>query len=369
MSPSIGEYQKAVRTSLVRALRDPAAMTEMSAAELDLTVRVARRVRLLGRLAVDLQECGMFDSLPQNVQDQLQSALVLAESRARVASWELDRIAWALSDRSDFSPIVMKGCTYMLLDLPNNRGRFFADVDLMIGEMELEKLEACLNQQGWRTRKLTPYDDNYYRRWTHELPPLLHAEREVEIDLHHNVLPRTARLKPDAEKMLAAARPVTGSRFLVLCDEDIVLHAMVHLMFADEMADKLRDLVDIDDMLRHFSGQDAGFWERLVARAAKLDLCRPAYYSLHFARKLLDCPVPASIVDSIRRWSPVLPVAWLMDRLVPRALFPPHPDYPSRLTGVCRLLLFMRSHWIRMPPWLLAYHLTYKFFAKRSLST
>jgi hypothetical protein len=341
----------------------------MSAAELDLTIRAARRVRLLGKLAANFQACGAFDVLPREAQDQLKSSLVLAESRARVASWELDRIAWVLSDRPDISPIVMKGCTYMVLDLPNNRGRFFADVDLMVGENELEELEAHLNEKGWQTHELTPYDDNYYRRWTHELPPLLHVEREVEIDLHHNILPRTARLKPDAEKMLAAARPVAGSRFRALCDEDIVLHAMVHLMFADEMADKLRDLVDIDEMLRHFSGQNPGFWKQLVERAAELDLRRPAYYSLHYARDLLDCPVPEPIVDSIHSWSPVLPIAWLMDRLVPRALFPPHPDHPSRLTGFCRLLLYMRSHWIRMPPWLLAYHLTYKFFAKRSLFT
>jgi len=365
MKSSTSEYQRKVRALLDRALRNPTALTKMSDSDLDLTIRTARRVRLLGRLAADLQECGMFDGLPQVAKDQMQSTLILAESRARLAYWELDRIAWALSDRLDTDLIAMKGCTYLLLDLPNARGRIFADVDLMLREGELESVETQLNQRGWRTQKLTPYDDDYYRKWTHELPPLVHVEREVEVDLHHNILPRTARLKPDADKLLAAVKPVAGSPYRVLCDEDIVLHAMAHLMFADEMADKLRDLVDIDDLLQHFSGQDPDFWQRLVARAEDIDLRRPAYYSLRYARQLLDCPVPESVLDAISRWAPRQPVVWLMDRFVPRALFPPHPDYPSRLTDISRLLLYVRSHWIRMPPWLLVYHLGYKFWVKR----
>ena len=51
MSSSTSTYQKNVRDLLDRALRDPAVFTEMSAADLDLTIRIARRVRLLGRLA------------------------------------------------------------------------------------------------------------------------------------------------------------------------------------------------------------------------------------------------------------------------------------------------------------------------------
>jgi hypothetical protein len=53
-----------------------------------------------------------------------------------------------------------------------------------------------------------------------------------------------------------------------------------------------------------------------------------------------------------------------MNRLVPRALFPQHPDRPSMLTSAARWLLYMRSHWIRMPPVMLVRHLSYKFYVK-----
>ena len=61
---------------------------------------------------------------------------------------------------------------------------------------------------------------------------------------------------------------------------------------------------------------------------------------------------------------PAAPVLALMDRLAPRTLYPQHPDFHSRRTAVARLLLYMRSHWIRMPPFMLARHLGYKFYLR-----
>ena len=68
----------------------------------------------------------------------------------------------------------------------------------------------------WVSAPISPYDDRYYRTWAHELPPLRHRERGVELDLHHNLLMATARSRPSAELLLADAVPVPGSRFHVL---------------------------------------------------------------------------------------------------------------------------------------------------------
>ena len=359
------DSQSEVRRLLGIALRNPVHVARMAPTELDLCIQILRSVRLHGRLTADLKREGVFADLPQVAQDQLESALVMADSRNRVALWELNRIDWATRDQPDLDLICMKGCAYILLDLPNIRGRIFADVDLLLAENKLIEVEQVLNRRGWQTKELTPYDDNYYRHWTHELPPLVHVERDVEIDLHHNIVPRTARLKPPAAELINNAVAVKGSRYRVLANEDLVLHAMVHLMFDSDLADKLRDLVDIDEMCRYFADQNENFWDNLLARAGKLGLERPLYYSLRYCRQLLDSPVPNVIMEQTREWAPVAPIRWLMDRLVPRALLPPHPQYPSLLTEAARLLLFMRSHWIRMPPWLLVYHLSYKFYLTR----
>src|SRR5690606_15229998 len=127
-------------------------------------------------------------------------------------------------------------------DLPHANGRMFADVDLLVPEARLAEVEAKLQEHGWQSSALSAYDERYYREWTHELPPLTHAEREVEVDLHHNVLMRTARLHPDPRLMLAAARTVPGFGYLgmaVMAPIDMTLHAMAHLFYGGEMDDAL----------------------------------------------------------------------------------------------------------------------------------
>ncbi len=357
------------RRLLNLAIATPSRVPGLPLDELDLLLRIARRARLLGRMTHDLQASDCLETLPNSAIDQLVSARVMADARVRLALWELDRIAWVLKGSNMAPAIMMKGCTYVTLGLPNARGRLFADVDLMTAEKDLEGVEHVLNARGWRTTKLSPYDQNYYRSWTHELPPLVHAEREVEIDLHHNILPRTARLKPASQKLLERARTIDGSSYRVLCDEDVVLHAMTHLLFDADLEDKIRDLVDIHDLIIHFSGASVDFWQTWLARAADLDLERPAYYAVRYCRRLLNTPVPDWVVRATKPWAPPAPVRRLMDVLVPRALYPQHPDAPSRTTSLARFCLYLRSHWIRMPPWLLAYHLTYKYIVTRVLRT
>lgn len=356
----------AVRQLLTDVLRNPAEVVNLPQPKLDLALRVARRSRLLGALASRLCAFNSLESLPPVATDQLQSALIAAEARARVGRWELNRIAWALDhDLPDVPIVALKGCAYLLVAAPNAAGRMFADIDMLVPESRLRDVETCLLQHGWRTKELTTYDDRYYRDWTHELPPLIHAERGVEVDLHHSLLMRTARLKPRSELLFDSARDVRGSRFKVLAPVDMVLHAIVHLFYGGDIGDALRELVDIDELLRHFAATEPKFWDQFWPRAEELDLARPAFYGLRYARELLGAPVPERVIAASRAGAPVATAMWLMDTLVPRALFPQHPDAPSRATGIARFLLYIRSHWVKMPPLMLARHLSFKFYLRQ----
>lgn len=364
---------------MIDALTRPREVASWSSADLDLVLRGLRRARLLGRLAENLADAWLLDSLPAPARDVLSSARIAAQARARVARWELDRLAHALKGDPTLKMVAMKGCAYLLANLPHARGRMFADVDLLVPEARLKETEARLLSRGWKTAELSPYDERYYREWTHELPPLTHEEREVEVDLHHNIQMRTSRLKPDAALLLAAARPVpiterNGAglplfRLLdlsVLAPIDMTLHAMTHLFYGGEMDDALRELVDIDALLRHYAGREPGFWDQFWPRAVALDLARPAYYGLRYAHRLLGTPVPEAVLAGSRAGAPPSIIVHLMDRLVPEALFPPHPDHSRRRTALARQLLYVRSHWVRMPPLMLVRHLAYKFYARRS---
>lgn len=366
-SPRWTNWWMAVRTDraiLLRVLREPAQLLSLDPVARDLVLRQLRRLRLLAHVGGALRRGGAIESLPQSVQDQLVSAATLAQARARLATWELDRLVRALDPGPEFPVVVLKGCAYLLLDLPHARSRQLTDVDLLVPEQNLGVAEAMLRDEGWEAAPLSAYDERYYREWAHEIPPLRHVEREMEVDVHHNILQRTARLKPDAALLLQAAQPAGTAGLSVLCPADMVLHAMTHLFHSSEMDDALRELVDIDALLRHFAAGDAGFWPAFADRATALQLRRPAWYALHYCRRWLGTPVPQPALAAIEPGAPAGLVRAVMDCAVPGALFARHPDRPERGAALARSMLLARTQWIRMPPALLLSHLARKGWSR-----
>jgi hypothetical protein len=208
------------------------------------------------------------------------------------------------------------------------------------------------------------YDERYYREWTHEIPPLRYPGHPMELDVHHTILQQTARLRPIVSELFAESESVPRGTFRVLCAEDQLLHASVHLFQDSDCANRLRDLVDIDGLLRHFSSKD-GFWDGLVARAKLHGLGRPLFYAAYFSERLLGTPVPQGTWRGLESMAPNAGFRWLMTALVPRALLPSHPDRDATSSArFARNLLFLRAHWLRMPPLLLAQHLAVKGFRR-----
>ncbi|BBL73617.1 nucleotidyltransferase domain-containing protein [Methylomagnum ishizawai] len=351
--------QKA-RSLLLAALRDPGGLPARSAKEWELLVRLARSVRLLGRLEADLARMGLLGAIPRPAADHLTAARHVIEHRNRLVAWEIDRILWALKGCA--TPLILlKGSAYLLAGLPPARGRIFADVDLLVPEAGIGEIESRLIGRGWFQLKLDPYDDRYYRLLMHEVPPLRHRERGTEIDIHHRILPRSSRLPSEPAPLFAAARPLGAGRLHVLAPIDMVLHSLVHLFLEGDPQEglRLRDLLDTHDLLCHF-GAVPGFWDGLLPRARLLGLERPLYYGLCFARRFFATPVPPEVVRAVEAVAPPQPLGGLMDYLFGFALLPDHPDYPSRRAAVARWLIYVRAHWFRMPAATLAGHLAYK---------
>lgn len=349
-----------IRRLLCEAIAEPTRILGLPPAELDLTIRLLRRARVLGRVASQLRDRGLLAGLPHPLPDILESTLVSAQARARVALWELDRVVWALGGAAPVPLVVLKGCAYLLAGTPNAAGRSFSDVDLLVPRVQLADIEARLLQKGWQSAPLSAYDLKYYREWAHELPALTHPEREVEVDLHHNIVMPTGRLRPPAAPLLEGVRAIPGTPFGVLAPIDMTLHAMTHLFNGGEMDAGLRELLDIADLLAHFGATEGGFWGGFWPRTEALGLGRPAYYGLRYASRWLDAPVPEEVLQASKAAAPPAPVRAIMDAVVQSALFPAHPDLAARGHRMARLATLARSHWVRMPPPMLAKHLGHK---------
>jgi hypothetical protein len=342
---------------VVRALRDPAALPGLSLPQWEALVRQARRTNLLPRVASILDNLGLLPHVPPAPRVHLEAARTLAQAQADAVRREVAFIDRALA-ATGVPIVLLKGAAYLLAGLSAARGRVFSDIDILVPQGALANVEATLLLHGWHTSKTTAYDQRYYRRWMHELPPLRHISRQTLLDVHHAILPITARLKPDSAKLLAASRPLAGEpRLRVLAPVDMVLHSATHLFCNEDVGNSLRDLVDLDSLLREFASEES-FWPRLTVRAGELDLTRPLYYALRYAVRLLDTPVPDRVLGAAEIGRPPTLLRGLMDALFLRTL-QPNPASDG-LASLARGSLYVRAHWLRMPPLLLAQHLAVK---------
>jgi len=324
--------------------------------EWERVIREARAAKLLGTLEARVRDSGLFDAVPVGAQKHLIAGRHVAYAQGRLMQRELRAVGTALANIG--APVVLlKGAAYLASGLPCARGRIFNDLDILVPESALPRVEAALMLAGFATTHKHPYDQRYYRRWMHELPPMQHVRRGTTIDVHHTIVPRTSRIRLDAGKLFDDAIALQHPfGFNTLSPADMVLHSATHLFNNEDMTQSLRDLVDIDSLLRHF-GTTATFWSMLDRRAAELDLWRPLFYALTWSPHLLDTPMPSDIAGSTRLHRPVWLLRPFMQHLLHHALQPGEAAAPTRWA---RKLLYLRGQWLKMPLPLLVWHLTVK---------
>jgi hypothetical protein len=336
----------------------------MDLADWDIAVQQSRRADVLARICHNLEADGVLARVPTQPGNHLRSAHILAEKHARDIRWEVRCIARALQ-RVDGPKVLLKGAAYVMTGLPAAAGRLFTDIDLMVAKDRIEQVERELIRNDWRFHETDAYDQHYYRTWMHQIPPLIHMIRGTVIDVHHTIVPETARPDVNTGKLFEALVPLEGyDDFYVLAPTDMVLHSAVHLFNEGEFDHGLRDLSDMDLLLRHFGTGD-DFWPRLMDRARELDLERPLFYALHHASRVLDTPVPADVHDQLVRVRPGAVKLLFMDFLLTRGLRPHHPSCDDAFSGFARWLLYVRAHYLRMPWHLLLPHLIRKAWKNR----
>lgn len=339
-----------------------ATIAHYSSADWHTLLREAQRANLLSRVAQLLESNGASASLvlPANLQRRLDSAARVSAASARSVRWEVKKIHEALSSQ-DIPFVLLKGAAYELAGLPPAAGRLYVDVDIMVPKEQLQQAERALFEHGWHGTKMDAYDQKYYRTWMHEIPPMHNLRRNTALDVHHTILPPTAQLKPDVGLLWADAVPLSGwDGVFVLSPADMLLHSAVHLFHDGDLDGGLRDLVDLDALMRHF-GCDEEFWDRLASRAQAQDLVRPLFYATRYTRAILGTPVPKCFIARIERLgAPSAFTRFIMDQLVYNAMDPTRRNLDSSRAGLLRWLLYVRSHYLRMPLSLLVPHLLRK---------
>lgn len=348
---------------VINAFFRPEELCSFSITDWDLLIRMGRSAGLLGRLHFVILEQGLASKVPLIAARHLESARLVAKNEERIIRWEVNCLRRVLAP-TGVPIILLKGAAYVFANLAVAKGRLASDVDILVPRDNLPLVEDTLLKHGWEHVKPEEYDQYFYRTWAHELPPLRHGARKTVVDVHHTILPLTGRLRPNPKKLIEAAQPIDGPMLKILAPVDMILHSATHMFQDGSLERGLRDLYDLDGLFRSFSSMPE-FWRRLGSRAEDLELTRPLFYALRYCHSFLATPIPDWVLKENQRWRPIWPASLVMDNLVRRALTPKDRMIDGFWTTFARWLLFVRSHWLRMPPLLLAGHLLRKSLMRK----
>lgn len=316
---------------LARALADPASVVALDAQGWTALLAMARAEQLIGTLALRVEGLPM----PAAARTILADARAAAEQGRRAALWEAEMARRALAGIG--CPVVLlKGTAFVAAGLSAGQGRSIGDLDILVPRASIDRVEAALLAAGWEWVKPDPYDDVYYRRWMHELPPLIHRDRDRMIDVHHTILPLTARITPDPAALIAGS-VVLENGLSTLSPNAMIVHGAAHLFADGDLAGGLRNLWDIRCLVADF-GTD-GLDAEACVHGLEVEVAR----ALRLVAALFDEGAARGI-----------------DRLYVRRLTA-RDDWGRETRPVTRFVFYVRSHWLRMPPSLLARHLWTKW--------
>jgi hypothetical protein len=345
---------------LSEVLGHPGHIDELTNAQWDELLRLARFSRLLSRLHGLVEERGELEQIPPAAKDVLLGAGIYTQYIQLLARRTLFDLSHLVAEL-DFPVVLLKGAAYLMSGLPAAVGRRMNDIDILVPHEKLAQMEGLLNRAGWQyATTLTEYDHRYYREWSHELPPMRHPDCPIELDVHHNLIQPTGRIKLDSSLLFVDLVPVQGTTYTTLSPSDMVLHSATHLFMSDELRGGLRDLVDMHMLCDYFAARDSGYWKKLAERAEELGLQRPLFYAVSSMRRILGTAIPDDIWAKISTARPTYLVDRVMSHAIDRHLAP--ENMAALQCGFAEQLLYLRSHWIRMPPLMLAKHLGYKWW-------
>ena len=338
----------------------PEKICSLTESEWELLIRQGRTAHMLGRLYYIFKYNELLQHIKNKYLWHFESAYKLSQKLLHNSLRELDELSRTL-DEINVKPIFLKGAAYQAANLPCSIGRIMSDIDLLVDKNQLALVQNHLLKYKWMANPIDDYDEKYYRTWMHEIPPLRHITRLTTLDVHHNILPLTNKKVIDPRRL--NYRQVSHDWFgeiLTLDPVDTVIHSSVHLFTESEFPKGLRDLSDLDMLIRHFSETDAIFVDKLIERSNELGLANYIKLALRYTNLILQTPVTATKkhLENNNLQSKLSIKFW--DFCYTNIFKPHHSSVNSPALRIAKFTLYWKGHLLRMPLKLLIPHLTIK---------
>ena len=250
--------------------------------------------------------------------------------------------------------LLLKGAAYIVGSKPNAQGRLISDIDILVQREALTTVENALQKNGWRAKPLNDYDEKYYREWSHELPPYIHSESGVTLDIHHNLIPLSSG-KTINIAQIDATKVWVANNLYIPSDAYLILHSAIHLLLNDDTEKGLRDCFDLHSLIQGYLA--SGSVDSL--RAIFIEANCEAEFSIliHLLNRIFKTQYSELLSTGVQRlsWHDRVLVSSLYKTIFPRTDYLRHNK-----SALARQHVYIHGHLSKMPLLLFIQHICYK---------
>ena len=315
------EYQlllSCARTKLSKDNQDTIRKLVNNGLEWKYLLQVSEDHGLAPLLYYHLHRIDLDHQIPQLIMGHLHAIYHGNLARNMALSYELNKIL-DVFEKKGIVVVILRGLALGQTIYKNIGLRAAADIDLLVHKKDLSRLAKTLLELKFRS----PQSGSITKEYSAELCFAKQEAREGKylrgfvIDVHQEIT-SSMRLKEiiktDTEGVIKRARPVRikDVNILVMAPEDLVLHLTLRHCFQ-----RLIRLCDIAEVIK--SKKDELNWQSLSEKAKKNRLRITMYYTLYYAKQLLEAPVPEHLLNEL---TPNWYRKKLLDNFVSRAVYP-----------------------------------------------
>jgi hypothetical protein len=250
---------------------------------------------------------------------QLRGIVGARSARSIVLERELGRLASVF--RGDDLPLIaVKGPVLAHSVYGSVALRPFVDLDLVVRRSDYPRVEAQLEEDGYRSTPLTPlqkssylYIHGQYTFWRR----VASTGAASVLDVHTAIMPPGYAYDEDFDDLFerSITVPIAGHDVHALAREDLLLVLCFH-GFKNRW-DRIKYFCDVAEFLRVYPDLD---WEEVHRRAKAMRSERVLWLGLWLAHHLLDAPLPPHIVREVEHDKRIKAVGTaILDRLPQQA--------------------------------------------------